>query len=135
MGGYGKFAWIHKLFTPFKAYNWLIGRESSNPSLIDKDGVMVWHLKIPLKIKIFLLLSRRNGLITGDLRHTRLGVPSQNCPLCNFPTDSALHIFSTCLVIDQIWRAIFDEALPSWEDLWTCFRNSSKPCPLMVGAL
>jgi hypothetical protein len=101
MGGSDQFAWAHGPFSPANAYKWLIGRGNYNPSLMDKDCAMVWHFKIPLPITIVLWLSRRNGLITGELRHTRLGVPPQNCPLCNFPTDSSLHIFSTCLVTDQ----------------------------------
>ena len=83
----------------------------------DSVDKKIWLLKIPLKVQIFLWLCRRDGLITSDLRHRRLGTDHHVCFLCEMDTDNVNHLLSSCLVTDAIWRKICQEPLPEWDSI------------------
>jgi hypothetical protein len=91
---------------------------------IDKK---IWLLKIPLKVQIFLWLCRRDGLITSDLRHRRLGTDHHVYFLCEMDIDNVNHLLSSCLVTDDIWRKTCQEPLPEWDSIWHGFEVRGKP--------
>jgi hypothetical protein len=97
-------------FTPSKAYDEILKQAHSEE--VDAICVDLWKLKIPLKAQIFLWLCRRDGLIMGDLRHKRMRISTQPCQLCNFDTDNTKHIFSSCVIIDYVWRELCGRAMP-----------------------
>jgi hypothetical protein len=120
-------------FSTAAAYDKLI--MSSRMAEDEEMGKKLWKLKIPLKLQIFLWLCRRDGLITGDLRHRRMGTPTQFCYLCGLHNDSTDHIFSSCAITDYVWRRVCNESLPTWGNLWSCLVDGNKPYIHMVAVL
>jgi hypothetical protein len=108
---------------------------SSRMAKLDEVGKKLWKLKIPLKVQIFLWLYTRDGLITRDLRHRRMGTPTHFCHLCGMHNDSSIHIFSTCVITDYVWRKVCRESIPMWENLWSSFLRAKKPYLPMVAIL
>lgn len=66
---------------------------------IDRDWNLIWHLKVPLKVKAFLWKACRNCLPT----RMRLQSKGINCPavsvFCERELENSWHVFLTCLYI------------------------------------
>ncbi|WVZ90568.1 LOW QUALITY PROTEIN: hypothetical protein U9M48_036859, partial [Paspalum notatum var. saurae] len=75
-------------------------------SLIN-DGFIVsqeiWHLRIPLKIKIFLWFLKRGVLLTKDNLTKRNWNGRTNCEFCN-QSESIQHFFFECHFTKFLWR-------------------------------
>ena len=67
---------------------------------------MIWKLKIPLKIKIFLWFLQRGVVLTKDNLAKRNWIRSQKCCGCN-SNETIKHLFLDCLYARMVWRIIF----------------------------
>lgn len=66
---------------------------------------VVWRIKIPPRIQIFLWLLDKNKLLTRDNLHKRQNVPDRTCLFCSDP-ESACHLFFECVVAAELWRVV-----------------------------
>ena len=67
---------------------------------------MIWKLKIPLKIKIFLWFLQRGILLTKDNLAKNNWTGSQKCCGCN-SNETIQHLFLNCPYARLVWRIIF----------------------------
>jgi len=67
---------------------------------------MIWKLKIPLKIKIFLWFLQRGILLTKDNLTKKNWTGSQKCCGCN-SNETIQHLFLDCPYARLVWRIIF----------------------------
>ena len=67
---------------------------------------MIWKLKIPLKIKIFLWFLERGILLTKDNLAKKNWTGSQKCCGCN-SNETIQHLFLDCPYARLVWRIIF----------------------------
>jgi hypothetical protein len=67
---------------------------------------MIWKLKIPLKIKVFLWNLGRGALLTKDNLTKRRWKGSLTCCFCN-RNESIHHRFFDCYIDKNIWRIIY----------------------------
>ena len=121
------------IFLVQQAYEKVI--RSNNEVECDPVDRKIWLLRILLKVQIFLWLCRWEGLITSDLRHKRMRSDLNAYPLCGLHSDSATHIFSSCLITDKIWRLVCLEPLPPWDAMWQRFINPVRPLGAMAAVL
>ncbi|XP_055961881.1 uncharacterized protein LOC130015554 [Mercurialis annua] len=75
--------------------------QSLNPHLSKNDWKLLWNLKIPNKIKIFIWRCLYDGLPTGAALCHRLQIPSD----CKFygEHETLMHLLFLCPVARQIW--------------------------------
>ena len=67
---------------------------------------MIWKLKIPLKIKVFLWNLGRGVILTKDNLAKRQWKGSLTCCFCN-RNESIHHLFFDCYIAKNIWRIIY----------------------------
>jgi hypothetical protein len=67
------------------------------------DNKIIWELKIPLKIKIFLWYLQRGVILTKDNLNKRNWVGSQKCCFCDC-NETIKHLFFNCQHAKDIWR-------------------------------
>jgi hypothetical protein len=67
---------------------------------------MIWKLKIPLKIKVFLWNLGRGAILTKDNLAKRRWKGSLTCCFCN-RNESIHHLFFDCYIAKNIWRIIY----------------------------
>ena len=69
-------------------------------------NMLLWKLKIPLKIKIFLWYLGRGVILTKENLAKRGWTGSMKCCFCN-QNETIQHIFFDCYLIRNIWRIIY----------------------------
>jgi hypothetical protein len=74
-----------------------------NPS--KNRNKMIWKLKIPLKIKVFLWNLGRGAILTKDNLARRRWKGSLTCCIFN-RNESIQHLFC-CYIVKNIWRIIY----------------------------
>ena len=97
-----KFVWDgHKngIFLVQSMYHLLMYNPSNN------RNKMIWKLKIPLKIKVFLWNLGRGAILTKDNLARRRWKGSLTCCFCN-RNESIQHLFY-CYIAKNIWRIIY----------------------------
>ena len=67
---------------------------------------MIWKLKIPFKIKIFLWYLQRGVILTKDNLAKKNWKGSQKCCGCN-SNETIKHLFLDCPYVRMVWRIIF----------------------------
>jgi hypothetical protein len=67
---------------------------------------MLWRLKLPLKIKVFLWNLCRGAILTKDNLARRRWNGSLTCRFCN-NNESIHHLFFDCYIAKSIWRIIY----------------------------
>jgi hypothetical protein len=67
---------------------------------------MIWKLKIPLKIKIFLWCLQRGIVLSKDNLAKKNRKGSQKCCGCN-SNETIKHLFLDCPYARMVWRIIF----------------------------
>lgn len=87
-------------FSVHSLYKWLEYRGIKN-----KTYTIFWKTKIPLKIKIFMWLSREGKILTKDNLAKRGWVGDQTCHFCN-SLETIDHLFVTCAIIFRLWSSI-----------------------------
>ncbi|KAG8054917.1 hypothetical protein GUJ93_ZPchr0001g29416 [Zizania palustris] len=92
----------------------------------------IWNLKIPLKVKIFLWLARRNKILTKDNLSKR-GWKGENikCLFC-CENETVNHIFLDCAVARFVWRMLYIcfnvgpfISVDSMWHTWSCSKDKS----------
>ncbi|KAE8722513.1 hypothetical protein F3Y22_tig00013960pilonHSYRG00174 [Hibiscus syriacus] len=66
----------------------------------------VWKLKVPQRIKTFLLLALHGKILTNDERQRRHLVANGNCPICHMEVEDTFHVFRRCTEAANLWRRI-----------------------------
>ena len=97
------FVWDgHKngIFSVQSMYHLLMNNPNSNRSK------MLWRLKLPLKIKVFLWNLCRGAILTKDNLARRRWNGSLTCSFCN-NNESIHHLFFDCYIAKSIWRIIY----------------------------
>ena len=95
------FVWsLHKTgsFTVNSTYSYLISNGL-------KVSQVVWRLKIPLKIKIFIWFFKRGVILTKDNLAKRNWNADRSCCFCSKP-ETIQHLFFECSHAMFSWRAI-----------------------------
>jgi hypothetical protein len=69
-------------------------------------NMLLWKLKLPLKIKIFLWYLGRGVILTKDNLAKRGWKDSLNCSFCN-QNETIQHFFFDCYLARNIWRIIY----------------------------
>ena len=104
-------------FTVYSFYKWL-----EYGGIPNTEYDTIWKSKIPLKIKIFLWLVRKNKILT-KLNLVKKGWSGPtDCPFCGLP-ESTDHLFTQCSYVTQIWNWIsefngFTYNCYTIDDLW-----------------
>lgn len=66
----------------------------------------LWHVKIPLKVKVFLWLMLKNSVLARDnLAKRNWKGKDRNCSFCDNP-ETVEHLFRTCVVARFMWGVI-----------------------------
>ena len=63
----------------------------------------VWHLKVPLKIRLFLWLIFQNKILTKDNLCKKGWQGCTLCPFCSH-NESIHHLFFECAFADNFWQ-------------------------------
>jgi len=66
---------------------------------------LIWKLKLPLKIKIWLWLIEHNALLTKDNLAKRKWSGDMHCRFCN-ESESIDHLFFECNTAKYIWSLV-----------------------------
>jgi len=66
----------------------------------------IWHMKVPLKIKIFLWFLKNGVILTKDNLARRNWNGSKACCFCSTPK-TIRHLFFDCHYASFLWRAVF----------------------------
>ena len=69
----------------------------------DNFAVLLWHCKIPWKIKCFIWLLINNKILTWDNLSKRGWIGPSRCGLCGSGDDSIQHIFVECNSLYQFF--------------------------------
>jgi hypothetical protein len=69
-------------------------------------GCLLWKLKLPLKIKIFLWYLGRGLTLTKDNLAKRRWRGSPKCSFCN-QNENIQHLFFDCYIAKTVWRIIY----------------------------
>jgi hypothetical protein len=87
---------------------------------------VVWKIKVPPRIHIFLWLFARNKLLTRDNLAKRRKLDDQSCLFCS-DNESVHHLFFYCCVARQMWYNIAEilelpvgQKFESIARLWLC---------------
>jgi zinc-binding in reverse transcriptase len=131
--------WNNKgIFTTNSCYSWLDfgGVENTQYQL-------VWSASIPLKIKMFLWLVRKNKILTKDNLQKRGWRGQTKCIFCK-AHETIDHIFIHCSIITCIWSWIasynnFSFSIQTVDELWqidACIPFKDKNiCEMLRGAI
>jgi hypothetical protein len=98
-----KFVWDgHKngIFSVQSMYHLLMYNPNNN------RNKMIWKLKIPLKIKVFLWNLGRGVILTKDNLAKKRWKGIMTCCFCN-RNESIHHLFFDCYIAKNIWRIIY----------------------------
>jgi hypothetical protein len=68
---------------------------------------VVWSLKIPPRVHLFLWLLSQNKVLTRDNVLKRVNINDKTCLFCS-DIESAHHLFFDCVVAKQVWYFISD---------------------------
>lgn len=66
----------------------------------------IWHMKVSLKIKIFLLVLKEGVILTKDNLAKRNWNGSKACCFCS-TLETIQHLFFDCHYTSFLWRAVF----------------------------
>lgn len=69
---------------------------------------VVWNLRFPPKIHIFLWLLSHNKLMTRDNLRKRHIIKPRDCVFC-LENESICHLFFECVVARNIWSFVKDQ--------------------------
>ncbi|XBI87029.1 hypothetical protein VPH35_025165 [Triticum aestivum] len=101
-------------FSTKQAYDTLMARPDCDPL-----APIIWHSKVPRKIKIFTWLLFKDRLNTrANLVHKHI-ISTDVCPRCAMLPEDSMHLFLTCPVANRVWQRL--GILPQAEgiiDLW-----------------
>lgn len=70
------------------------------------DKCLVWKLRLPLKIKVFLWYLKKGVLLTRDNLIKRKWKGESKCCFCN-NNETIQHLFFKCHVAKFAWNAVF----------------------------
>ena len=89
-------------FSVKAAYKEIVSLDDPNPA-IALEWRLLWKLKAPERIKMFLWRVNTNTLPTRDNLMNRMEVDNPNCLLCNIQVESPCHLFLKCPVAKALW--------------------------------
>ena len=107
--------------------------------MVNTEFTAIWSSKIPLKIKIFLYLLKRNKVLTKENLISKGWTGDTSCVFCG-AFESTDHLFVHCPFTIQIWRWIsahnnFIFEGYTMEDIWfinACISLKNKPLVKLV---
>ncbi|BFG35445.1 hypothetical protein CerSpe_217190 [Prunus speciosa] len=70
----------------------------------DYDWKFLWSLRTPPKLYFFLWLTAQGKLLTNEQRVKRNLAEDSACAVCDYPTESILHIFRDCNRAKDVWN-------------------------------
>ena len=93
------------------ATSWLENRPGrSNVHAEEKEWSIIWQLKVPSKIKVFLWRLARHSLPTADVLHRRHMAEQAACLICGAP-DSWKHSLLDCNMAKCVWALAREETV------------------------
>ena len=110
------------LFTVRSAYRMLVQKKEnatawlenrpgrSNVHAEEKEWSIIWQLKVPSKIKVFLWRLARHSLPTADVLHRRHMAEQATCLICGAP-DSWKHSLLDCNMAKCVWALAREETV------------------------
>ena len=91
-------------FSVKAAYKEIVSQNGPNPATA-LEWSLLWKLKAPERIKMFLWRVGTNTLPTRDNLMQRMEVDNPNCLLCNTQAESPCHLFLQCPIAKALWFA------------------------------
>ena len=91
-------------FSVKAAYKEIVSLNDPNPATT-LEWSLLWKLKAPERIKMFLWRVSTNTLPTRDNLMQRMEVDNPNCLLCNTQAESPCHLFFKCPIVKALWFA------------------------------
>lgn len=71
------------------------------------DWDLIWKIKVPSRIKVFLWKIAKNILPTKSLIFTRTRIGNGLCMACNIAIEDVEHVFWKCSKVQEVWREFF----------------------------
>ena len=97
--------WRHSRFSTREVYRLLRGQEVPEAATLVRRCWVVWKQRLPLKIHIFGWLLLRRRVMTKVIRHRIFPRAIVCCPLCAGEDEDCPHLFFTCPIVQEAWRA------------------------------
>lgn len=69
---------------------------------VNHDWKVIWHLKVPERVKSFVWLMKHDRLLT-NLNKSKRGLGTAACSLCGHANESTLHAFRDCPRVMEVW--------------------------------
>lgn len=83
------------------------------------DGLMVWKVSAPQRVRLFLRLLQQNHLLTNRGRVKRGMDDNAHCVICGENVEIKIHVVRNCRFVTNVWRTV----VPSY--VWTHFFSYS----------
>nr|KYP72974.1 hypothetical protein KK1_005580 [Cajanus cajan] len=93
------------VFTVRSAYNALLTQALGTQQI--RFTCVVWKIKIPPKVKIFIWRLFVNALPTKEQllnKNVALQAYQQRCPFCNDALETIHHVIFSCCYVDRVWK-------------------------------
>ena len=119
--------WRHSRFSTREVYRLLRGHEAPEAVTLVRHCRVIWKQRLPLKICIFGWLLLRRCLMTRVMRRRMVPGADVCCPLCAGEDEDCRHLFFTCPIVQEAWRAagIARLVVSSNEAFWSSLINGS----------
>ncbi|KAF1880984.1 hypothetical protein Lal_00023014 [Lupinus albus] len=105
--------WRHERFKQYSvklAYT-ILSATTKDPNFHSYPYRMLWKAKAPMKVKSFAWRLFHNKIPTKEAFPKR-GVTFSNgggmtCLMCNGPSESIIHLFSSCSTTYSVWQLVY----------------------------
>jgi len=67
---------------------------------------LIWKVRAPLKLILFLWLILKNKVLTGENFRIRGGIGPSVCPLCLQAEETIQHLVVDCDISREIWKEV-----------------------------
>jgi hypothetical protein len=88
---------------------------------------VVWKIKVPSRIHIFLCLLAKNKNLTRDNLAKRRHVEDKACLFCN-ELETTTHLFFECCVAVKFWAIVSEVNVCTSGVLWALWKTHSDMC-------
>jgi len=112
-----RIAWAHTpsgMFSTSSAYKLIVSGASTSTSTASSSNLdnqrkfwkVLWQLRVPNKIKLFVWRACNDALPTVENLHQKHIAPSDRCNLCQEQFEEVVHALWLCKDISRVWLSL-----------------------------